>query len=239
MFSPVSLEDKKRGGGSEIAIDNRYNWLKTQGLLNKYYLDLESRLTTITKHFRKRIHAVNPNLILGNLNYVNTWFFRGMARGMGTKSLPALVAAESPTYSKGYHSFVDKECKRFKDEGFYVLYVPGIWDVQFFPEDLSWHCYNLAMHSDGYWDFTIRGLYKGLLPDFYAKLMQKSHGNISEYWNAFTIANDEIEKKTKAGDKYHSTLDREVVNLAVGKEVVSEVEPEKGSISDLTDGSVW
>jgi len=230
---------KKEHLFSEINRKDRYKWLKSEGLLGRYYYTLEKRLIKITKHLREKVHEVNPNLILGNLNYVNTWFFRGLAKGWGTKRMPALIAPESPSYTKGYTPFVNEEVKRFKKERFFVFYIPGIWDIQFYPKDLARHCYKLAINSDGFWDFTIRGFYPGLLPDFYNELIRKSGGSIQEYWNAFSLANEEITRKMKEGYNYQSKLDIERINLAKGKKVVA-LEPKNtsGSTLNLTDGCI-
>lgn len=235
-FRQFLISIKKENLFSIIAKKDRHTWLNSENSLKKYSDLLEQRLENMAASLRIKAHAINPELILGNLNYVDTWFFRGLAKGLGTPAMPALVGPESPTYFVGYTSFVDTEIARFKNEGFHVLYVPGIWDTQFFPDDLAWHCYNLATHSDGYWDFTVRGFYEGLIPEFYAGLMRKSGGSLDEYWRAFAFANQEINKNIQAGGNYSSPLSREIINLAKGKMVTSTPMAAKGSVLHLTDG---
>ena len=99
----------KQNKVEKIEVSRRYKWLQEHKLLRKYYSHLESEFTKVITNFRIKIQAQNPQLVLGNLNYVNTWFFRAMLKGLGTKAVPAISAPESPTYRQGYIPFVDKQ----------------------------------------------------------------------------------------------------------------------------------
>ena len=203
---------KKHKKTEVIAPEKRLQWLQTHKLLRNYYLYLEDEFTQITAKFRTKIHEQNPQLVLGNLNFINTWFFRGLLKGFGTKSVPAISAPESPTYRQGYIPFVEKQQRTFKRENFHIFFVPGIWNMCFYPEALARNCYKLAIHSDGYFDFTARALY-GLIPQFTPTLMKKSNNDLKKYWDAFKYANEEISKKMK-NRKYQSPLNKPPKNIA-------------------------
>ena len=203
----------KQNKAENIEASRRYKWLQKHKLLRKYYSHLENEFTKIITNFRIKIQEQNPQLVLGNLNYVNTWFFRGMLKGLGTKDVPAISAPESPTYRQGYIPFVDKQQRSLKRENIHVFYVPGIWNMCFYPEALARNSYKLAIHSDGYFDFTIRALY-GLIPAFNPTLMKKSNNDMKKYWDAFKYANSEINKKMK-NKSYQSPLNMAPQNIAV------------------------
>jgi hypothetical protein len=203
---------KKQKKTENIEASQRYSWLKKHKLLKAYYAYLETEFAKVAAKFRKDLHKKNPDLLLGNLNFVNTWFFRGLLKGFGTKKLPAISAPESPTYRQGYIPFVNKQQRDFKRQNFHIYYVPGIWDLCFYPDALAENCYKLAVNSDGYFDFTIRALYS-LIPQFTPILMKKSGGDMNKYWQAFKYANSEISKKVKE-KSYQSPLNRKAKNIA-------------------------
>lgn len=202
-----------------VARDRRYAWLKEGALLKAYYAFLEKGQQEICDKFRANVQRVNPSLALGNFNFVNTWFFRGLAKGFGTESAPAILCPESPTYDEGYTPFVERQKEMFRTEGFHVFYVPGVFNKSFFPDDLARNSYKLAVNADGYYDFTVRALY-GLIGEFNRDLARKSRGDFSKYWDAFKYANAEISRKALSRDGYVSPLDAEPVNLVDGNRIV-------------------
>lgn len=223
---------QKINSREQIAPGKRCAWLQENKLLKAYYEQLENRFAETATKFREDIHTKNPQLVLGNLNYVDTWFFRGLLKGFGTKELPALSAPESPTYRQGYIPFVNKQQQKFKREKIHVFYVPGIWNICFYPEALASNCYKLAINSDGYFDFTARALY-GLIPEFTPVLMKKSGNDLQKYWNAFKDANNEISKKMQ--DKnYQSPLNKADENIA-DKIIKVSPAPVSGNYQALTD----
>lgn len=214
LKSIEKYEDEK------VAPEKRKSWLKEKKLLDSYYAHLQKRFTEIAANFRKAIHEVNPDLMLGNLNFVDAWFFRGLLKGFGTAEVPAISLPESPTYDDGYTPFVEKQKEFLKKNDFHVIYVPGIFNRSFFPDDLAVNTFKLAVNTDGYFDFTIRALY-GLIDDFNKDLMFKCKGDLRKYWNAYKYANSEIGWKVRLGKYYTSPLELKTADLLANKKVIS------------------
>lgn len=214
------LKNTKTYENEKVEPEKRKSWLKEKNLLENYYAHQQDRLTEVAGNFRKAIQEVNPALILGNLNFVDVWFFRGLLKGFGTEKIPALSAPESPTYDEGYTPFVEKHKEFLQKGGFHVFYVPGIFNKSFSPGDLAVNCFKLAVNTDGYFDFTARALY-GLIEEFNKDLMRKSKGSLRNYWDAFRYANSEIHWKMQMGDHYTSPLELKPSNLLDNKRIIS------------------
>ncbi len=70
----------------------RYPWLRDHGLLSTFYLLLEGESEKLGRLIRERVHAINPNFILGayHAGLPYSWFYRGLIRGMSTPEMPML-----------------------------------------------------------------------------------------------------------------------------------------------------
>jgi hypothetical protein len=166
-----------------VGAAERYGYLKNNRLLQDYYKYLEDEMARITAGVRVKIHRVQPDLILGFMQYNNTWCLRGMARGLSSASMPVFVKSESEY--DGYGFSASDMCAHFKSYGANAIYMPGISADTLAPNNLSANIYNAAVDGAGYWVF-------GLRPDLDAM-------------NAITLANNELDKKL-ANKAYTSKL---------------------------------
>lgn len=168
---------------SHIPADQRDFALKSLHLWPHYTTIQERRLQRLAAQIERRIHRINPALMPGIVAYVDNWFYRGLIRGLGTPSQPALVFSET-FYIRGYSADVLTEQERIKQGGT-ARYIPGIWQGRFFPEDLPAQASQLARQTDGYWFFTADSLWTDEPKTGHYAL----HGTSAKYWTAWKTAN--------------------------------------------------
>ena len=78
-----------------LSPEKRYPFLRDHGLLDTYFLLLENESEKLGRMIRARIHAINPNFIFGayQAGLPDSWFYRGLMRGLGTPEMPMLWMA--------------------------------------------------------------------------------------------------------------------------------------------------
>lgn len=183
----------------------RFDFLHKELLFRAYTTFQEKRLQHILSSIEKQTHAINPDLTLGILAYQDTWFYRGLIRGLGIKKKPVLVFSET-SYILGYSPYIAYEKEAITGPhanlSSVARYIPGIWLGRFFPETLPAHLYALATHTDGYWLFSADSLWA----DRPQAEPYALHGDPQEYWKAFKRANDEIRQYSEALKNYKSSL---------------------------------
>ncbi len=185
------LADTRTVAPVELDPAKRQEWLREHGRQKLYEAHQEQVLTSLVRGAREAIHAEYPGFTLGFLLYADTAFFRGLARGMGTPEMPAIIATES-TYAAGYSTGgVDDMVTHLQRIGAHVQFVPGLWISRWHPEDLKAHAYHCAKHASGYWLFTTHSL---ALPPERLKGDYAIPYPAVDYWRALKEANAELNK---------------------------------------------
>ena len=89
------IDEKLLQEAGALVPEQRYAWLRDHGLLDLYFVMLETESEKLGRVIRERIHAINPNFIFGayqaGLPY--SWFYRGLIRGLSTPEMPMLWLA--------------------------------------------------------------------------------------------------------------------------------------------------
>ena len=190
----------------------RFEWLKEQGLAEKYFRYLDAELCALTARVRQKVHAVNPDLVfavmlLGHTGRDYHWWCSGVSRGLGTPRLPVFDFDER-TYTIGFTPMVDRHKKRYVQWRAHVLHGGALWLGKHLPRDphfLSAQMYHFAVRDAGYWFWpTYRTLFAK--PDKLHTYLALA-GFQEDYWRAFVRANREIDRKLRQGDSYVSKLD--------------------------------
>lgn len=75
----------------------RLRFIKENSLIEEYRKWQKNELTIITTDLRERLHAINPDFIIGLMPY-HSWL-PGVDQGLGTEEMPLLIFAEA--YSTG------------------------------------------------------------------------------------------------------------------------------------------
>ena len=107
-----------------VQAGNRYEFLKTTGLLHDYDHFLEEQAYLQGRELANRWHAVNPHLILGVWPLLDNWFSRGFLRGLGG-AVPSLGLSGVEYYhgSDQSQSMADYFESRIPN----CLYMPGFY----------------------------------------------------------------------------------------------------------------
>jgi len=200
-FERYARITKKGAEVSQVNIPRieRYEWLESRGYLDEYYDVLEKRVENMVRKFEKRVHDINPNLILGFLLYEDNWYYRALSRGLSTPSMPVLILDET-TYVRGYTYLVDEIVGYFGRRRVNVMYLPGLWLLHHSPENLTAQIYYLAANTSGYWIFPLGSLWtENLTGD------SRLAGPRDAYWDSLRMADSELDKYLGGG--YHSSLE--------------------------------
>lgn len=200
---------------TKLKPEYRFDYLGEHHLVEQYTLSQEKQLQELVSPIEQRIHAIQPSLALGVMAYNSSWFYQGLLCGLGTAANPLNVFSEI-SYLQGYTPHIEQQqraltavpcpaCSQEK-QGMCqpsAAYVSGLWLGRFFPDDVPSQLYNLATNTAGYWLFTAESLWaEEPLAEPYAL-----HGNPEDYWNAFKIANDELQAFSQAPASYQTNLE--------------------------------
>ena len=150
---------KGRGAAApKLGGAGRHWHLGEASLLDDYRQWQSAKAQAMAQRAREAVHAVNPKLRLGVLLLdCPQWAFRAWAKGLGTEELPVYCFSET-TYGNGFTAYVAKTQARFRRDGAFVSFVPGLWLSQFLPKELPGHLARMALHSGGYWLYTTYSL---------------------------------------------------------------------------------
>ena len=179
----------------------RAEWLKAQGLSDKFEQYFVSRVEGFGRRLEQEVHAKNADFVIGVLLLDYPLLYqKGLAKGMGTVTHPVLAFSES-TYSPGYTDYVEQQPKTFAAMPAQVLFVPGLWQQQFPTENLAEQYYTCAARSSGYWIYTFESLLEDVskLPGY----QLREPGD--RYWESMKTANGELDKLA-LDPKYASAL---------------------------------
>ncbi|GAK51906.1 hypothetical protein U14_03152 [Candidatus Moduliflexus flocculans] len=178
-------------GASPIPAAQRKQFLEEHQLWPQYLNIQEQRLQAIAAQIERRIHGINPALTLGIMAYVDSWFYRGLIRGLGTSAQPVNVFSET-FYIRGWSSDVLAEQATIKQDSV-ATYLPGLWQGRFFSDDLPAQASELAHQADGYWFFTADSLWTDNPKTGHYAL----HGIPADYWAAWDKANTMIREQRR------------------------------------------
>ncbi len=107
----------------------------------------EIAVAELLSGIEKRVHATDPDFILGNMLYFES--LPGLARGLGTPERPALTLSEAE-YS-GAISAVPSRVYNIKTQGYPALFISGFWPNPIKAPDLYDKITQGAPLGSGYW----------------------------------------------------------------------------------------
>ena len=175
---------------ADVALADRPAWLEANNLLGDYKRWQELEVMAILRGIEQRVHAVNPDFLLGNL--LDFESLPGLARGFGTPTMPALIFSETEYHGSLYR--MAERIKRLPEQGFPALYVPGLWPQPILPEQLQKLIPEVAQQSAGFWVWSCLA-YDDNAPGDYGHA--KGH-TAEEYWAATKNGNAALDEALKA-----------------------------------------
>ncbi|MEJ5259742.1 MAG: hypothetical protein WHS88_06090 [Anaerohalosphaeraceae bacterium] len=174
----------------------RKQWLSQRGLLENYFAYLSSEVQAKATELRRKIHAVNPNLLFGvypALTETN-WVLQALMRGLCEDSYP-VISFTTDTY--GYYqepwgadripNDLDAYFQKYNIRG---LYAAGYLLRAYKSSELRDHLVKSAQRAHGYWLYRIPQLVDENIPSS-EKLLE---GSRADYQQAVRAANAAIQR---------------------------------------------
>jgi len=153
-------------------------------LLEQFKAWQERSLYEMARETQEKVHAINPNLLLGDLNIRDTWFHWAILEGFSTSRAPVMAWTEE-TYG-GYHgpnkAKMENYRRSFEERGLSGKVIPGFYTPIRHPweliEDMEW-----ATRLDGvFWVYQYDG-------DPYRLADEKTYGRAYELVNRYIFFN--------------------------------------------------
>ncbi len=164
----------------DATASRRMDVLVDAGRLGDYFVALEQAAYELGVRCREAAHAHDPDLqlMVYTAGFPDTWFYRGLLRGLGTAELPVIALT--------YEAWHGRAADSLYADGIHVAHLGGTIVSHWTPADFGTALVSLATGTDGYWYFTFNDL-SLTNPDPPAL-----HGQTNDYWVAITAANYEL-----------------------------------------------
>ena len=79
--------------GADLALTERFDWLRTSGLLEPYCRALSAEVERLAREIRDAVWAINPSLLFASYIFTTpcNWFDLGLYRGLSTPERPVIL----------------------------------------------------------------------------------------------------------------------------------------------------
>lgn len=184
-----ACETCRRGAGSS----------QTEALLAWQRREVER----IARELERAVHRVNDQFQITAMHLEEPFaFHEGLALGLGTPNMPVVIAAER-TYAAGYTQEVDAARERLRNQKAHVRYLGGLSLTHHRAEQVAPQLYALGTHGDGFWLYTLASLAD---PNEQVAETYRVPDPQAEYWSAFRLASDELDRFVTSRGKHLSPL---------------------------------
>lgn len=184
-----------------VDADDKAGWLVQYGLAKDFEDRQFNRMCALVKEIEKAIHSKRPELVLGFAIWENSLWFKALAAGLSSESIPVMIIDEMPTYSGAYDdSYTAYQQTLAKQVPVPFINCPGIWinrntggDV---PEKLleviPGNLYHRTIRADGYFLYA---------SDRWGGTRQSA----APFTAVFKMINAELDKYLKSEGTYQSS----------------------------------
>jgi hypothetical protein len=181
---------------------DRVQWLKQGQAGARFDAFFQSRVRGICRAIEGRVHARNPDFMIGLLqSFADVPFFAAVQDGLGTPERPSLGFSEE-TYNHGFTPYITSQLRQFEASRISVFYVPGIWVNKFPTENLAEQFFACAQATAGYWVYSMEFLVKDVSNHPKYALPEP----VERYWAALTEANRELDHLQRKGGAHATHL---------------------------------
>jgi hypothetical protein len=169
-------------------------------------LDWQRReVRRIARELESDVHRVNPKFQFAVMHLEEPHaFHEGLALGLGTPDVPVIVAAER-TYATGYTIEVDETRERLRALNAHTRFLGGLSLTHHSAEQVAPQLYALGTHGDGFWLYSLASL---AAPTEQVAASSRVPDLQAEYWSAFRVANDELNRFVASNGQHVSPLVR-------------------------------
>jgi len=159
------------------AASERLDLIVDRGVLGDYFSRLTGVATSLATRCRDAARAVNPALefMLYVPAFPNTWFYRGMIRGLGTRERPVIVLT--------YDGWSRRATRILQSAGDPLVHLGGVIVGHYTPDTFGRALTALSRGTDGFWFFTADDIATG------NPMRPALHGTADAYWRAIDGVN--------------------------------------------------
>ena len=128
-----------------LKAEERFAWLMERGLLRDYWSVLGEEAERIGRALHERVHAVNPELLLGFYAAAipTGWFYEGLLRGAGGAAEPALLFT--------FQHAPDEELDEMHRQGIHLLHAAAVLLGQVTEAGMRGALHARLARDQGYW----------------------------------------------------------------------------------------
>lgn len=209
--------------------------LKAKDLAETYEEWFFDQYREIVHKFQDRMHAKNPNLVLGVMPArLNDRFIGPWVEELGTEDLPAIMDNWDMYQGTGFSPTIVERRDRYLEANPNIRYVPWFAPNQFHPDQITCQAFHAAMKTDGY-SFWVLSM---MTPGQSRAHLQLPHGyEAADYWAAFGEANRMIREAVESGEPRPEDIEYvEVERLApaidLSKIEIPNLEPAGSGVGD-------
>jgi len=184
VVEAIASHDQELGTVASMIQDvQRLAWLVDEGLLNFAYEHLEEMVARRSQMLMTRARMINPDFQLNLYTHAiqDSWFYRGLYRGLGTTEHPIVLLS----YDQSLNHIIDS----LRARGYPVYGLSGILGVRLSARDAGTALYNAGANSDGYWLFQY-GDFEVIEDDTEPAI---THDPVQEYWRQFSRTNTRLD----------------------------------------------
>ncbi len=151
-------ENGDKAALSAVAIENRYSFSKENSFYEAYAAWQKREVTKIFTKIRESLHAINPNLIIGNMPGYE--WLPGITAGLGTSQMPLVVFSEDAYAGNLGQVYMYRDChvKRDETNALFCVGLMPITDGGIAPENLALMIAESGTMGVGYWMYSLKDL---------------------------------------------------------------------------------
>jgi hypothetical protein len=130
-----------------ISQQERFVWLKDNGLLKDYFAALEEGMENIGKQLDAEVRAINPRIAWGFYSPAipQSWYYKGLFRGLSSPGKPLFLIS--------YEARGLQQMEYNAQNDVYMIHFPGMLLNTLRDDEWTVSLAGLARHEGGYWLF--------------------------------------------------------------------------------------
>ncbi len=135
---------------------DRHGWLKGRGLLEEFQEWQEKTVYDMARSTEEKVHAINPNLLLGILNIKDAWLTWTILEGFSTPTIP-LMAWSEDTYRGYSEEKIDELRQNLEIRKINGKVIPGLYTRVLVPWRVLDGMERATRHNGAFWVYQYNG----------------------------------------------------------------------------------
>jgi hypothetical protein len=148
---------------------SRKGYLQARELLEEFHQWQATTLYKMAKSTEEKVHAINPDLLLGDLNLRDSWFHWTLGKAWSTPDVP-FVSWTLDTYPGYNEKRMAYLRKNFEEREIHGIVIPGFYTIRLNPWRLLEDMETATRRDGAFWVYQYNG-YPYLLADEHSYAM--------------------------------------------------------------------